>query len=366
MNAAASTATNTMARLSAWWRRGEDDASPAPAERHPASRPDPRHMPHAVYERVGEFLFANHLSLSPQNFAFAQAFVRGDRPLLVDAVRSRLATGARLDDAAAEQIWEECGGALQPTMLSQLAQQLEERVAECMSVIGDSAASTAAYSTALDREVGTVAADPTRAVQRIVALTLDVASTTRRAGERLQRAQEETRRLRGELETARRVAEQDHLTGLPNRRAFMARLERLHDDPDLGPTVVALCDIDDFKAINDSHGHDVGDRVIRFVGQFLKQELARHAFVARYGGEEFVCLFRTTDTDVAAARLDAVRAKLAARDLRSQQDGAPIGAVTFSAGVTGVTGDAARALRLADQALYVAKRGGKNRIEQVR
>jgi diguanylate cyclase len=131
---------------------------------------------------------------------------------------------------------------------------------------------------------------------------------------------------------------------------------------DSGPLTLALCDIDNFKAINDGHGHETGDRVLRFVAQLLREQLDRRAFVARYGGEEFVCLFQGVGVDAAVAALDAARIALSHRSLRDQSSGAAIGAITFSAGVAAADGDATAALREADSLLYAAKRQGKDQI----
>jgi diguanylate cyclase len=125
---------------------------------------------------------------------------------------------------------------------------------------------------------------------------------------------------------------------------------------------VALCDIDNFKAVNDRHGHDTGDRVLRFVGRLLRDALPPHVFVARYGGEEFVCLFEGADVAKAAELLDAARVRLSERVLRDQTSDAPIGTVTFTAGVAMVAEDPAAALRSADEALYSAKKAGKDRV----
>jgi diguanylate cyclase len=177
----------------------------------------------------------------------------------------------------------------------------------------------------------------------------------------LERTRREADSLRRDLRQARRAAERDHLTGLPNRRALEAALRAL--DAGDTPATVALCDIDDFKQVNDRFGHAAGDRVLRFVAGFLERELGGDVLVARHGGEEFACLFRRADSRAAMARLDTARERLSARSLVNQETGLAFDRVTFSAGVAPLGEDGgAAALAEADLALYAAKHAGKNRV----
>jgi diguanylate cyclase len=173
--------------------------------------------------------------------------------------------------------------------------------------------------------------------------------------------------LRGSLAEARRLAESDQLTGLANRRAFEGRLRQaVATARDNGkPLSLAFCDIDHFKKINDTHGHDVGDRILKFVAQRLASVSGNNCFVARHGGEEFVMLFEGLSAEEAARMVDDVRADMEDRRLVAKQSGEPIGKVSFSAGVaTLADNDNGRGmLRAADQALYKAKREGRNRVE---
>ncbi|PAV67967.1 hypothetical protein WR25_10156 [Diploscapter pachys] len=100
------------------------------------------------------------------------------------------------------------------------------------------------------------------------------------------------------------------------------------------------------------------------IGKHLCRELGVAAFVARHGGEEFACLFEDMDPADAIDRLDIAREALAARTLVNQTTGEGIGQLTFSAGVAAFYGNPASAMRTADEALYLAKRRGKNRVLQ--
>ena len=170
-----------------------------------------------------------------------------------------------------------------------------------------------------------------------------------------------TDRLRRMLE---HQATHDSLTGLLERTGFRVPAEhslalaRRRDEP----VACLLCDIDDFKQVNDSHGHPAGDAVLVRVAALLREAARASDLVARYGGEEFVLLL--PNCDEAAASRFAERVRAAVADALSTHGTSSI-AVTLSIGIAvGRGGDLQlEALyRRADRALYAAKRGGRNQV----
>ena len=201
---------------------------------------------------------------------------------------------------------------------------------------------------------------------QLVGLARDMLTRTRELEGEMARSMLETKALRRSLDQARRSAEKDHLTGLPNRRAFENRLaaEYAAAREAQEHLCVAFCDIDNFKRINDEHGHEAGDRVLKTVAGNLARISNDQCHVARHGGEEFVVLFRGPSLHEAWEILDDTRSQMAERRLVNRQNDTPFGKVTFSGGVADVFAyaDARAALRAADKALYRAKAEGRNRI----
>jgi diguanylate cyclase (GGDEF)-like protein len=171
-------------------------------------------------------------------------------------------------------------------------------------------------------------------------------------------------RLRAErARSLRAVMESDSLTGLLNHARFKERLaqelERARrEDSELS---LAIIDLDHFKSVNDTHGHLVGDRVIRGLARSLQKQLRRTDVVGRYGGEEFAVLLLGTPSAAAAARMSQIRERFAI----TLFDGARGSfRVTFSAGVASSTRypEAEALISAADASLYAAKRAGRNRV----
>lgn len=169
--------------------------------------------------------------------------------------------------------------------------------------------------------------------------------------------------LRSELEQMREVALVDVLTGLPNRRAMeQVLLSRLSEYKRHGQSFgVLFIDIDNFKALNDAHGHDVGDDALRMVSRTIAHSLRRHDTVARWGGEEFVAVLSHLDLGAMPSVAQKLRALVAQSELRTAVG--PV-AVTVSVGGTQARpdDDLDTLLRRADQLMYSSKRQGKNRI----
>lgn len=161
----------------------------------------------------------------------------------------------------------------------------------------------------------------------------------------------------------RALVKQDPLTRLLNQTALRERLEaelsrarRMNH-----PVAFALIDVDHFKQVNDTHGHPEGDQVLRRLARLMRQRLRRYDAVGRYGGEEFGLILPEATLADACKVVEQLRDRFAA--LSHGPAEAPF-TVTFSAGVAGLPGPGTSQdlINAADQAMYAAKRGGRNRV----
>jgi two-component system, cell cycle response regulator len=174
-----------------------------------------------------------------------------------------------------------------------------------------------------------------------------------------------TERLRDNVQMSIELAITDALTGLYNRRYMETHVGSLVDQAvSRGkPLTVLVLDIDYFKSINDSHGHDAGDDVLREFAIRIRKSIRGIDLACRYGGEEFVVVMPETDLAVATMVAERLRRRIAAEPFAIQQ-GARSVEVTISIGIAalGPQDNAASVLKRADQALYRAKRDGRNRV----
>lgn len=170
------------------------------------------------------------------------------------------------------------------------------------------------------------------------------------------------------LETTEKLlfdATHDGMTGLLNRKAVMDELEQVAEKANRGRGAFALLltDVDHFKKINDTYGHQAGDEVLKAVAGRVRETIRQASKPGRYGGEEFLIVMPDTQTEMAYAAAERIRKSIASDPVTTPYGVIP---VTVSIGVAAndrAGGDPSRLLRAADEALYRAKNGGRNRVE---
>lgn len=190
-----------------------------------------------------------------------------------------------------------------------------------------------------------------------------LSSQLQELGEKIKAMEAEAERNRTTLEKHRYKALHDPLTELPNREAYNERIaaEFQRWRRYKHPLTLAICDLDHFKKINDSLGHQAGDRVLKVISRSIAKRLRQVDFFGRYGGEEFVVIMPETNSEQACSVLEKIRIAIAETAFNYKGQPLPI---TLSMGITqfrdGDTIDSAFAR--ADEALYSAKADGRNRV----
>jgi diguanylate cyclase len=180
---------------------------------------------------------------------------------------------------------------------------------------------------------------------------------------RVQEAEQEVARLQEELAQTSEMVRHDTLTGALNRKGMDEAVER-----EVGrarrrnaSTCMAMLDIDNFKKLNDTYGHDTGDQALVHLAQVVRETLRPHDTLARYGGEEFVIILADTRLDDGVAAMVRIQRELTRKFFMHNNEKLLI---TFSCGVAelGAEEQPTEAIKRADQAMYLAKRAGKNRV----
>lgn len=325
-----------------------------------------------LLEQIAAFVCRHDLVATPGNLALVAAALSGTSSELSSAFAARQIAGTPID-----QRWLDTLDRFNPASerrtaeLELLMEKLDDaliRFAQSARVAQDEThdhrGAIGAQLTAIANSAGEYTSRAE--VDCLMVLTQAMVTRLEQIEQAMERSRTETEELRRNLAKARLEADVDHLTGLPNRRAFERRFAhaaataRSRNEP----LCVAFCDVDHFKLINDRHGHDAGDRVLRIIAGCLAEQASEQWLVSRHGGEEFVLLLPGVTKAAAAEQVDAMRRSLASRNLINRSTGKPFGKITFSAGIADVTEqtDDRSALIRADAALYQAKQDGRNRI----
>lgn len=195
-------------------------------------------------------------------------------------------------------------------------------------------------------------------------LNIELALSKREGERRLAAIHEDLRRVNKALEV---LAEHDPLTGLANRRKFAERLqyEAARAARNNTPLTIFMIDIDNFKEVNDQHGHLAGDSCLRALAAVLQAQLRAIDLLARFGGDEFVALLPDTPSHMALVVGERLRRQVGAHAIANGEGRAPLH-ITISIGSATIVGGAAKdvdeVLRHADEALYSAKQMGRNQL----
>ncbi len=324
-----------------------------------------------LLKRVGEFFEKHELNVTGSNLAAVCNALSGSNAELAEAFVARDISGEPID-----QRWLDTVTRLDPETntrsndLERLMDEIEYTMVRFAQNAVSAQSETSEHREALNTEIRSIESggqsEGFAQFGRVIDLARAMVRRIEQVEQAMARSQTETDSLRQSLAKARSEADVDHLTRLPNRRAFERRFTHaVEESRKLGrPLSIAFCDVDHFKSVNDKHGHEAGDRVLVSIAATLCDCAGDQCFVARHGGEEFLILFYGLDKDAAQLKLESIRIKQAAKTLMNRVTGKPFGKITFSAGIAEIThgSDPRAALGRADAALYTAKETGRNKI----
>ena len=308
-----------------------------------------------VGPKVLNFLSSQKLPATPQNYALGYLVIQNGEGLAARAVDAVVMNGDRLTDQDVSRILSTHGPKPEEKGESEDQAKVRRHTLRLAELTRTAVEETGEFGRALEAEQALLAG--TVAIAELVATMIDRSTRTET---QLAKAAKQIEDLRQEVETAKGDAHHDALTALHNRRGVLAKLQGLA--PAARP-LLAICDIDCFKTVNDRYGHVVGDRVLKLVAASL-QESCGDNFLARWGGEEFLVIFNGAVTpDEAFTILNGAREDLASRKVKLRTTDEPLGTLSFSAGIAKF-GDRSldQAIAAADALLYQAKANGRNQV----
>ena len=325
---------------------------------------------HTILKTVLPLMSRHGVPTIPENYMVWYEFVQATNPDLVADVDGRIQQGVGFPPAFCQQLHEKY-----------FVEPIREEVREIQSAMREAMGAVLVQLKDLDDDLGEFGAmlddtgaslvrDPTREelttlVARLVEQTRATRERSARAEASLQTMAQQMEDLRLQVNLLSRDAMTDGLTEVANRRAFDHGLQRLTAEAADGGTALCLLlvDLDHFKQLNDTHGHVVGDSVLRFVAQEIDQCVKGRDLLCRYGGEEFAVLLPATAYEGAMMLAESIRAIVEAQVV-PLQDGQMLESLTLSIGVAEYQAgeEPAAFVDRADRCMYQGKSEGRNRV----
>jgi diguanylate cyclase len=309
---------------------------------------------------------------TPNNYAIWYVYHSGTSPDLKRDIDQVLAKNQPITRELANELYDRYFGLVSESeTIRETGHSLERAIERLMGFVKEAGDGNAEYGEALENfsgqlHEGSSAAEMRTVVGAILAETKKMSERNDKLQTELVASTREVSELRETINNARREALTDSLTGLANRKAFDEAIRALSIEAERDTTTLALLmlDIDHFKNFNDTYGHQLGDQVLRLVGRTFTECIKGRDMAARYGGEEFAILLPQTQLKDAVKLADNIRETVAKKRIVNRQTGQSLGQITLSVGVAVYRhGEpSVDLIQRADEALYSAKRGGRNRV----
>jgi diguanylate cyclase len=320
-----------------------------------------------------EQIAANDLPADPHSFAVWYAYVAAQDPRINREINDLLAGNPRLSITDVDRI---CDDYLSPlgslARIEKVGSDLGREVDQIVDLIEAASGTAATYQQNLaDAHTKLGHSGNRDAIRAVVQTLVQSTKTMEQRNQALETALRVSRQvienMQRDVDTIRSESFRDPLTSLSNRKHFEMILGQALGEAasgNAGPCSLLLIDIDHFKQFNDGHGHQVGDEVLRLMARHLRESLKGQDVAARYGGEEFAVLLPNTDLSRAKLVAENLRAAIAKKVVRKRATGESLGQITVSVGVAEHRRgeDSETLIGRADEALYQAKRAGRNTV----
>ena len=325
----------------------------------------------AEYLRIAVPMMTRHqVPATPENYATWYMYVSGENPELNAAIDGLISDDAAFSTEVNTRLYRNHVAEHDVANVDQIRSELNKILTEVGSTLTEAGDGARTF----EGKLGGIADDVSgkqdlneirTLLTTLVEETRKMQTTTSAMQHNFESKSKEIDDLQEQLQLERKRAITDPLTGLYNRFALIDQLTAAAEEvTEKAPLSLVMLDIDHFKKINDTHGHLIGDRVIRFVAQVLEKNTKGKDTAARYGGEEFTVLLPETPTKGARAVAESIRRAVANAQLVRADNKKPLGQITISAGVATYRDeqDVMELISRADQALYRSKNEGRNRV----
>jgi len=310
-----------------------------------------------------------NIPLTPENYHVWYEYTMGNSIELNKAIDKLLSNGAKFTSKVNQELYSAHIYQSPEESLSSFQQDIQKLASVLFEKVTGMTKDTQNFSSSLEKHNNALQENPdietiTRLITSLIDDTDSVLKSNYLMESMLESMSEEVTSLCDDLQALNAEVFTDLLTAAPNRRAFDKKIDELfenyHDEKQIFSLL--LIDIDHFKKFNDTHGHAIGDRVLKYVASIMKGGIKGDDMLARYGGEEFVVLLPNTGYDNAVAVGNHIREKVSRNKLVDSKKS--LGYVTVSIGVAVNAADdnVGSVVERADKALYLAKEKGRDMV----
>ncbi len=307
--------------------------------------------------------------INPVNYAVWYEYVSGENQKLNNEINVLLSKKQLISSKITQSLYEKYVLQGMPERLEKANNGLSlvvdntlENINKAESSTNDSIADLTSSQNTLDSYSDID--DLKTTVQNILTNTQTLLSNSHTLKQDLAQSSQEIEQLKRELAAVKEIAQTDALTGLLNRGALDKELSTLCQQA-IRKAAVILFDLDNFKQVNDSFGHVIGDKILQFFSSILKEKAGKEHVAARFGGEEMVLILFDVSQQESIDIANTIRTQFSTSKLKQTKSGQKIGVLTVSAGISLFQiGDTPTSLiDRADQALYKSKESGRNQVQ---
>jgi diguanylate cyclase len=326
----------------------------------------------AIEEAALAFLHVRKLAVTPENYAVAfHYFSPEGNPALKQGMERPLASKSAFSQEFCTSLHAKyLSSVYEMQALKTASETLQGELAAVISSLKTAGEETTDFGDRLGvysnhLSGGGKAGSFKPLIDKLLAETRGMEQKSRALEGRLQSSSDEINNLKKNLQLVRAEALTDQLTQIGNRKYLEESFQEIcASRPPVSAITLMMGDIDNFKAFNDNWGHQMGDQVLKIVAQCIKRQLQGRGSLARYGGEEFVVILPNMSLAGSVALAEEIRKSICKQKMKKKASGESIGQVTISFGVAMYrAGETLNDLQhRADEALYEAKRGGRNRV----
>ena len=326
----------------------------------------------ATLKKTIPLMMKYNVPVNPVNYALWYTYASNEVPTLNKELDSAIKLYNTCPQFRADQLYDKHVSTEKDEQSKGLQKSIESMISKLSESIGSSKKNAKEFENAMDfchdelsgMDGKNVSQDNVAGfVSELVAKSQIMRDSAKSFGNSLIQAQREIKSLRAKLADSQQAALYDALTGLLNRRAFDQEIESLLALPDMDMCLI-IADIDHFKKFNDTHGHLLGDQVLKFVAKRLAAASADGAMAFRFGGEEFIILVPKGSLLQAHSLAELIRLSIERLKIKDKKTGEVVANITCSFGVAELDKemDATALVNLADERLYSAKQQGRNRV----